>query len=113
MSLRGAMRPFDRAQDRLRNPVDPHYAVASIAKQTRGSPGLPRPRIALRWSGAPPGGLAMTTVLFSLASSAFLALVFPGSADAQHYPNRPGRLLVGYPPGGPADVTARLVAPYL
>ena len=29
------------------------------------------------------------------------------------YPNRPIRLLVGYPPGGPADVTARLVAPHL
>ena len=32
---------------------------------------------------------------------------------AQTYPNRPIRLLVGYPPGGPADVTARLVSPHL
>jgi tripartite-type tricarboxylate transporter receptor subunit TctC len=40
-------------------------------------------------------------------------LVFPASALAQQWPNRPIRLLVGYPPGGPADVTARLVAPYL
>ena len=34
-------------------------------------------------------------------------------AIAQTYPNRPIRMLVGYPPGGPADVTARLVAPHL
>lgn len=34
-------------------------------------------------------------------------------AAEQRYPNRPIRLLVGYPPGGPADVTARLVAPHL
>jgi tripartite-type tricarboxylate transporter receptor subunit TctC len=34
-------------------------------------------------------------------------------AAEQKYPNRPIRLLVGYPPGGPADVTARLIAPYL
>jgi tripartite-type tricarboxylate transporter receptor subunit TctC len=34
-------------------------------------------------------------------------------ALAQQYPNRPIRMLVGYPPGGPADVTARLFAPSL
>jgi tripartite-type tricarboxylate transporter receptor subunit TctC len=36
----------------------------------------------------------------------------PHAAEA-NYPNRPIRLLVGYPPGGPADVTARLIAPHL
>src|SRR4051812_25650078 len=32
---------------------------------------------------------------------------------AAEYPTRPIRMLVGYPPGGPADVTARLFAPNL
>jgi tripartite-type tricarboxylate transporter receptor subunit TctC len=42
------------------------------------------------------------------------ALVSTGVFAAESgYPNRPIRLLVGYPPGGPADVTARLVAPHL
>jgi tripartite-type tricarboxylate transporter receptor subunit TctC len=42
-----------------------------------------------------------------------LCLWGAATADAQQYPNRPIRLIVGYPPGGPADITARLVAPYL
>jgi tripartite-type tricarboxylate transporter receptor subunit TctC len=45
-------------------------------------------------------------------SCALLALLV-SAAGAQTYPNRPIRMLVGYPPGGPADVTARLVAPAL
>ena len=48
-------------------------------------------------------GLAVAVTAFAAAASAV----------AQTYPNRPIRLLVGYPPGGPADVTARLVAPHL
>jgi tripartite-type tricarboxylate transporter receptor subunit TctC len=48
-------------------------------------------------------------VLFTAAALA----VFASTAAGQAYPNRPIRMLVGYPPGGPADVTARLVAPPL
>jgi tripartite-type tricarboxylate transporter receptor subunit TctC len=50
----------------------------------------------------------------SRIAAVFAALAFvAAAAHAQQYPNRPIRLLVGYPPGGPADVTARLVAPHL
>jgi len=43
-----------------------------------------------------------------LAAAAVPALV--RSAGAQSWPNRPVRLVVGYPPGGGADATARVVA---
>ena len=54
----------------------------------------------------------MKQAFFSALALAVL-LVSPAEADAQQYPNRPIRLLVGYPPGGPADVTARLMGPHL
>src|ERR1700690_1182767 len=44
------------------------------------------------------------------------AAVFPAvsrSALAQSYPNRPVRILVGYPAGGPTDLTARRVCQWL
>lgn len=34
-------------------------------------------------------------------------------AQAQDYPNRPVRMIVAVPPGGPADTLARLVGPHL
>ena len=37
------------------------------------------------------------------------ALLVAAAAPAQQYPNRPIRLIVGYPPGGSGDFTTRLI----
>ena len=47
-----------------------------------------------------------------LAASA-LALANGGMARAQDYPTRLIKLVVGYPPGGPIDTTARILVPRL
>ena len=46
------------------------------------------------------------------AGAAALSAVSP-HAWAQAYPNRPVRLIIGYPPGGSADITARLTGQWL
>jgi tripartite-type tricarboxylate transporter receptor subunit TctC len=48
-----------------------------------------------------------------LAGVAVAAAALPRSAPALDYPTRPVRWVVGYPPGGPQDIVARLVGQFL
>lgn len=41
------------------------------------------------------------------------AVVLSAAAHAQDYPNKPIRMVVGFPPGGGTDVVARILAPRL
>jgi tripartite-type tricarboxylate transporter receptor subunit TctC len=43
----------------------------------------------------------------------FIALLVSGAALAQSYPNKPVRVTVAFPPGGPVDIIARLMGPKL
>jgi tripartite-type tricarboxylate transporter receptor subunit TctC len=52
-------------------------------------------------------------VLAMLASLALHPSAAWGQGDASGYPDRPIRLMVGYPPGGPNDLLARIIAPRL
>jgi tripartite-type tricarboxylate transporter receptor subunit TctC len=48
-----------------------------------------------------------------LAASAVALPAFSKIAKAEGYPTRPVRFIVGYPPGGAADITARLMGQWL
>jgi tripartite-type tricarboxylate transporter receptor subunit TctC len=48
-----------------------------------------------------------------LAAGAAALPVVSRNARAQTYPTRPVRLIIGYPPGGSADMTARLMGQWL
>jgi tripartite-type tricarboxylate transporter receptor subunit TctC len=48
-----------------------------------------------------------------VAPMAFLLMALAQPGTAQTYPTKPIRLLLGYAPGGPTDLTGRLTAQYL
>ena len=48
-------------------------------------------------------------VMTALAAAALAS--FPGAASAQAWPTKPVTFMVSYPPGGGADLIARLIAP--
>jgi tripartite-type tricarboxylate transporter receptor subunit TctC len=48
--------------------------------------------------------------LLTAASLAFATLPAPALLAQEVYPNRPIRVIVGFPPGGGADLVARLLA---
>jgi tripartite-type tricarboxylate transporter receptor subunit TctC len=55
-------------------------------------------------------GLRSTIAIVGAAAILAALMVFAPGASAEEFPNRPVRLLVGFPAGGPSDVLARIIA---
>src|SRR5580704_14328559 len=62
------------------------------------------------WGTRTPGESVMKRAGFAGALIAALALVSAGSVQADDFPSHPLTMMVGFPPGGPTDTLARIVA---
>src|SRR2546429_2260824 len=63
--------------------------------------------------GHEPIGCAMNLSRRRFLYTAAAVSVAPGRVSAQAYPARPLRWVVGFPPGGGADIVSRIMAPWL
>src|SRR3984957_15355477 len=61
----------------------------------------------------PPVGVAMKRRQFIHLTAGAIALVATRFARAETYPSHPVRVIVGFPPGGPTDIYARLIGEWL
>lgn len=52
-------------------------------------------------------------VVLALGAGALLVPLIPTITRTQAYPTRPARIIVGFPQGGPVDIAARVISPWL